>query len=433
MAHLITKKLFLLAVIPKIIVLLIVGLGLAGCNYSETAPESTVSTQNAEATSVPPTIPTGLPTPAPPLPTHTPSATLTGAPTTVSTKTPTSTSTNTPLTAPVEPPATRTTGQLLPEEVAALTGLVVCNEQGEVFVVNEAGNLVSQPNLLRAGEFHFNGNIYMIRNSDVWIKNGVDNNMQPLIETEGMDEQIIYGRLGEWLLVRAFLAGQEHFQSPGPIFLLKLDGSEYRLLVDDSAIGQPLLSEDGTLAIISTQDEVWLIDEDLTKSSPFDQHFYFGAISPNNQYVAHNEGAGLGISDLAAGTLIAAHETGGGSLTLGNDALEPFQWSPDNEWVAALTIIQAEPPDSPFQLLIVNIITGETQTIANAWNPRWHPDSEVLLFATNPPNPRIQLLRFSEPSLERVETGYEGLAVGWMSHNHLQANSYDTLPLGCQR
>lgn len=400
-----------------------------GCNRSESVPESTVSTNSAEVIPVSPTIPTEPLTPAPPLPTDTPLATFTKTPTVVPTDTSVVTLTNTPTTAPSETPVRHTTSQLLPEEAAALTGLIVCNRQGQIFVMDEAGNLITQPALLHADEFHFKDNIYFIRNADVWVKNNANGNMQPLMETEGMDEQIIYGRLGEWLLVRASLAGQSHFQSPGPIFLFKLDGSVHQLLVDDSVIGEPLLSEDGALAIISTQDEVWLIDESLTQTSPFAQHFYFGAISPNNQYVAHG-GARLGISDLATGDLIAEYEYEG-SLRVGDVSPEPFQWSPDNEWVAAQTFIQAERPDFPFQLLIFNIVTGETQTIANAWNPRWHPDGVVLLFATNPPRPRIQLLRFSESSWEIVETGYEGLPVRWMTKADLQVNVHYALPQSC--
>ena len=420
--------------LKRVTLLFSIFLATIGCNYSETAPAPIVSTNNAglnsaEVTPASPTIPIESSTSAPLLPTDMRSATFTNIPTAVPTDTPSATFTNTPTVNPSETPTTDDVGLLLPEETTALTGLIVCNRQGEIFAVDETGNLITQPDLPQAGEFHFNNNIYFIRNADVWVRSKVSGEMQSLIETEDMDEQLIYGRLGEWLLVRASLTGQDQFQSPGPIFLFKLDGSEYQLLVDDSVIGEPLLSEDGTLAIISNQDEVWLIDESLTQTSPFAQHFYFGAISPNNQYVAHG-GARLGISDLSTGDLIAEYEYEG-SLRVGDISPEPFQWSSDNEWVAVQTFIQAEPPDFPSQLLVFNIITGEAQTISNAWNPRWHPKREMLLFATNPPRPHIQLLRFSGPSWEIVETGYEGLPVTWITQNNLPVNSQQHLPVDC--
>ena len=421
--------------LKRVTLLISIFLAIIGCNYSETVPEPIVSTNNAglnsaEATPASPTVPIESSTPPPPLPTDMRPATFTNTPIVVPTDTPLATFTNTLTVTPSGTPATDDVGLLLPEEATALTGLIVCNQQEEIFVVDEAGNLVNEATLLNAGEFHSDNNIYFIQDSDVWVKSDISGEMQPLIETEDMDEQLIYGRLGEWLLVKSSLAGQSHFQSPGPIFLFKLDGSEHQLLVDDSVIGVPLLSEDGTLAIISTQDEVFLIDESLTQTSPFARHFYFGAISPNNQYVVHN-GAKVGVSDLSTGNLIAEYEYAG-SLSVGDVAPEPFQWFSDNEWVAVQTFIQAEPPDFPFQLLVFNIITGEAQAIPNAWNPRWHPDRQILLFATNPPRPHIQLLRFSEPSWEIVETGYEGLPVTWMTQNNLPVNSQQHLSVGCK-
>lgn len=321
-----------------------------GCNDSEIAQEPIVLTNSprldsTEIALISP-ISTASSNPTDPLPTNTRMA-LTNTPTVFPTDTPSATPENTPTIIPSETPATDAVNHLLPEESTALTGLIVCNQQGESFIVDEAGNLVDQPDMPSVDEFYFNSNTYFIQNSDVWVKSDISGETHPLIETEDMNEQLIYGRLGEWLLVKSSLVGQDHFQSPGPIFLFKLDGSEHQLLVDDSVIGTPLLNEDGSLAIISTQDEVVLIDESLNQMSPFAQHFYFGAISPNNQYVAH-DGAKVGISDLSTGNLIAEYEYEG-SLKVGDASPEPFQWSSNNEWVAVQTFIQAEPPNFPGQ------------------------------------------------------------------------------------
>lgn len=413
--------------LKRITLLVPIFLTIIGCNYSEPTAESIVPTNHAglnnnEITSVTPDISTAVPT-KPPTPTPR-----------LATDTPPAPSTNTPTIIPSTTPSPHPTVQLLPEELNALTGLIICNRMGEFFVVEEAGNLVKQSATLMRDEFlfTFNNNSYFVQDTDVWVKNNSSGDMQPLAKTEGIAEQLIYGRLGEWLLVKISPpAGQPMFQSPGPIVLLRLDGSEHKLLADDLIMGEPLLSTDGKFVIISTQDEVLLIDENETQSAPFEQHFYFGAISPNNQYVAH-EGPGVGVSEMSTGNLIMEFEYEG-ALRVGDIFPEPFQWSPDNEWVAVETFnLQAEPPAVPNQLLVFNMVSGEVQTISNAWNPRWSPNGTILLFATNPRNPGIQLLRFSEPAWEIVETGYEGLPVSWINQNNLQVNSQQYLPIDCE-
>ncbi|GIK55801.1 MAG: hypothetical protein BroJett015_14640 [Chloroflexota bacterium] len=301
-------------------------------------------------------------------------------------------------------------------------------------MVDESGNPVNQSATFMGDEFlpHLNDNIYFIQQSDVWVRNKTTGQTWPLMETPDVDEQLIYGFLGEWLLIKLSSGEiQNQFQSPGPISLLKLDGSEYQLLVDDSIIGVPLLSTDGKFAIISTATELLLIDEDLAQTSPFDQQFYFGAISPDNQYIAHN-GSQIGVSEMSTGDLWMEFVYQG-ALTVGDIPPQPFQWSPNNEWVAIETFnMQVEPPAVPNQLLVLNLTTGESQTVSNGWNPRWSPDGKILVFATNPRSPYIQLLRVSETPAVVVDTGYEGLPARWTDQNNVQVNNPQNLPVECE-
>ncbi|MBE7529902.1 MAG: hypothetical protein HND44_02880 [Chloroflexi bacterium] len=406
----------------KIVFLAPILLLIIGCNYSEAMSSESAAPTNTAMSEELPTITAPVVT-----------QTATNPPA-LPTSTPTIVFTNTPMAVPSETPSTQPTAQILPEELDALTGLIICNRQGEFFVVDESGNPVNQSATFMGDEFlpHLNDNIYFIQQSDVWVRNKTTGQTWPLMETPDVDEQLIYGFLGEWLLIKLSSGEiQNQFQSPGPISLLKLDGSEYQLLVDDSIIGVPLLSTDGKFAIISTATELLLIDEDLAQTSPFDQQFYFGAISPDNQYIAHN-GSQIGVSEMSTGDLWMEFVYQG-ALTVGDIPPQPFQWSPNNEWVAIETFnMQVEPPAVPNQLLVLNLTTGESQTVSNGWNPRWSPDGKILVFATNPRSPYIQLLRVSETPAVVVDTGYEGLPARWTDQNNVQVNNPQNLPVECE-
>lgn len=408
--------------IKRVVLLVSTSLILVGCNASKTISEPATSTINAELSnneinSVAAEVATAIPLTS----SATPSLQPTNTTLAISSATPTSVPANTDTPPPL---------QLLPEEMNAITGLLICNRMGEFFIIEESGNPNKVTNL-QFDAFQFNNGVYFIQDSDVWVEYLGNGESYPLVVTDDIVEQHIYGRLGEWLLVKPSLSEEQNtFQPLGSVILLKLDGSEHRIL-EATIIGEPNLSDDGKFAIIPTQNEVLLIDENLIQSSPFAQHFYFSTISPNNMYVAHN-GSKIGVSEIFSGNIVAEFEYQG-ALTVGDIPPEPFQWSPDNERVAVETFnLLAEPPAVPNQIFVFNIMTHEAQTISNAWNPRWSPDGKILLFTTNPRKPRIQLLRFSEPAWQVIETNYEGLPVRWNANANLQTNGQQPVPKECK-
>lgn len=309
-----------------------------------------------------------------------------------------------PTLAPI-PSATTIQQELSLEEKETLIGLVVCTGLDSFLIVSQSGELeeIASPH----------------------------QEAQATLELDGVEAARAYGRIGDYFLVKTAVAGQQEagFQSLGGVTAIKTDGSEQELIAE-SIIGRPILSADAQLAIVPTEDKVVLLDAFLNGTAPFSSFFYFGAISPDNRYVAHNGGQ-VGISDMVTGELVAefAYE---GALTVGDIPPQPFQWSSDSKWIALETFnLLAEPPDVPNQLLVLNTETMNAQTIPDASIPRWSPDNKFLLFANH--KMQIKMLHVSlDNSWEVVGLEYSGLPVGWLGDNTLFVNDMMPLPTACR-
>jgi Tol biopolymer transport system component len=273
--------------------------------------------------------------------------------------------------------------------------------------VGLCGQLIQLPNQNDA-VVSPNGDLALfIKENDIWILDLLNGSHRNLTNTPERIEVNPVWWQGEHNVVVFGSWEQGHDLGPtsGQLSIITAEGSDYSVLEENFSNAYPAPEPYGSRIAYDLGGTAWLYHVDKDQKELFDVSLYglnihkgmkigSPAWSPDGKHLAWWVGGvfsppidgsvALAVFDLEARSVEILHPYS----PIGTGGWLPApSWSPDGNWLAAVTISEAHKAD----LWVIRADGGEEYNLGFASNPVWHPDSQYLVF-TNISDERLNLV-----------------------------------------